>query len=150
MNKNMKYEKVKNLKTSEFKRVVGVKKETFEIMCEEYKKHEKKRKKGIGGRKAILLPKDKVFFMLEYYREYRTLLHISVDYGISEATASRVVRDVEKALIKSKKFSLPSKRELIKKDIKLETITIDATEIEIQRPKKNKKNTIQEKRKNIQ
>ncbi len=41
--------------------------------------------------------------MLSYDREYRTLEHIGFDYR---------VREVEDVLIKSKKFSLPSKRAL--------------------------------------
>ncbi len=32
--------------------------------------------------------------MLEYYREYRTLYHMGIDYGISEGHASKIVRDV--------------------------------------------------------
>jgi len=34
---------------------------------------------------------------------------MEIDYGISEVEASKVVRDVESVLIKSDKFSLPSK-----------------------------------------
>jgi hypothetical protein len=40
--------------------------------------------------------------MLEYYREYRTLAHMGIDYGISERHASKIVRDVESVLIKSR------------------------------------------------
>lgn len=86
-----------------------------------------------------LCSEDKVLLMLGYYREYRTLEHIGFDYGVSEATASRIVRDVESVLLKSGKFSLPSKRALYESEIELEYIAIDTTECPIQRPKKNKK-----------
>ena len=76
--------------------------------------------------------------MLEYYREYRTLAHMGFDYGISEPVASKLVREVESVLIKSGKFSLPSKRALYKSDIELDFVLIDVTEMPIQRPKKSK------------
>ena len=93
---------------------------------------------------------DRVLFMLEYYnREYRTLYHMGIDYGISEGHASKIVRDVESVLIKSGKFSLPSKRALYEADSEIEFVIIDATESPIQRPKKSKNDTIQGRRSNI-
>ena len=146
-----KIDKFKKVNEESFKRVVGVKKATFELMVKEYKKAEEERKRGhkIGGRKPKLCEEDRVLFMLEYYREYRTLYHMGIDYGISEGQASKVVRDVESVLIKSGKFSLPSKRVLYETDNEIESIMIDATESPIQRPKKNKKPIIQGKRDNI-
>ena len=87
--------------------------------------------------------------MLEYYREYRTLYHMGIDYGISERQASKLVRDVESVLIKSGKFSLPSKRALYDTDSEIEFIIIDATESPIERPKKSKESIIQGRRNNI-
>ena len=109
-----KIEKFKKVNEENFKRVVGVKRSTFEEMVKEYKKAEEERKKWhkIGGRKPKLCEEDRVLFMLEYYKEYRTLYHMGIDYGISEGHASKIVRDVESVLIKSGKFSLPSKRAL--------------------------------------
>ena len=137
MRKIDKFEKVSE---ENFKRVVGVKRSTFEVMVEEYKKSEAERKKGhkVGGRKPKLCEEDRVLFMLEYYREYRTLYHMGIDYGISEGQASKVVREVESVLIKSGKFSLPSKRALYEADSEIEFVIIDATETPIQRPKKTK------------
>jgi hypothetical protein len=148
MRKIDKFEKVNE---ENFKRVVGVKRETFKVMVAEYKKAEEERKEGhkIGGRKPKLCEEDRVLFMLEYYREYRTLYHMGIDYGISEGQASKVVRDVESVLIKSGKFSLPSKRVLYEADNEIEFVIIDATESPIQRPKKSKSTTIQGKRNNI-
>jgi len=146
-----KIDKYKKVKEEHFKRLTGVKRSTFEVMIEEYKKAEEERKKGhkIGGRKPKLCEEDRVLFMLEYYREYRTLSHMGFDYGISEGQASKTVKDVESVLIKSGKFSLPSKRELYDSENEIEYIIIDATESPIQRPKKSKKTTIQGRRSNI-
>ena len=147
MRKIDKFEKVND---ENFKRVVGVKRSTFEAMVKEYKRAEEERKKGhkVGGRKPKLCEEDRVLFMLEYYREYRTLYHMGIDYGISEGHASKIVRDVESVLIKSGKFSLPSKRALYEADSEIEFVIIDATESPIQRPKKSKESTIQGKRNN--
>ena len=146
-----KIDKFKDIDEATFKRVVGVKSTTYKVMVEEYKKAEIERKKGhkIGGRKPKLCEEDRVLFMLEYYREYRTLKHMGIDYGISEGQASKVVMDVEIVLIKSGKFSLPSKRVLYDTNSTIEFISIDVTESKIQRPKKSKKSTIQERKSNI-
>jgi len=140
-----------NIDADKFKRVVGVKPRTFQVMVEEYKLSEIERKKThkIGGRKPKLCEEDKVLLMLEYYREYRTLQHISIDYGISEGHASKTVRAVEKVLIKSGKFSLPGKKVLHNASNTIEYIVVDATESQIQRPKKSRDLTIQERRSNI-
>jgi len=146
-----KIDKLKKVSEENFKRGVGVKRATFELMVKEYKEAEKERKKGhkIGGRKPKLCEEDRVLFMLQYYREYRTLYHIGFDYGISEGQASRLVRDVESVLIKSGKFSLPSKRALYGDDVELNFVLVDVTEMPIQRPKKNKRDIIQARKKDI-
>ena len=140
-----KYEQLQKKPPKNFKRLIGVNEETFEAMISVFRAYETERKKnhGVGGRKS-LIPEDKVLLMLSYYREYRTLEHIGFDYGVSEATASRTVREVEDVLIKSGKFSLPSKWALYGDDIDLEFIVVDATESPIQRPKKSSESTIQE------
>jgi len=134
-----KYERLQKKPPKNFKRLIGVNEATFNEMILVFKEYEKERTKnhGVGGRKSLSL-EDKVLLMLSYYREYRTLEHIGFDYGVSESTASRIVRDVEDVLIKSGKFSLPSKRALYGDEIDLEFIVIDATESPIQRPKKSK------------
>ncbi len=140
-----KLERLSKFSDAHFKRLVGVKRSTFEVMFKEYKSYldEKSAKAGIGGRKKSLLPEDQLLLMLSYYREYRTLAHIGFDYGVSESTASRIVSEVEHVLIKSGKFSLPSKRALLGNDLELDIVVIDATEVPIQRPKKTRESTIQ-------
>ena len=59
------------------------------------------------GRPPKLSVEDQVLLCLNYWREYRTLFHIATSYGVSEPTASRIVRHVEDCLIQSKLFNLP-------------------------------------------
>lgn len=129
-----KYERLKQMKPAVFKRLVGVKVETFEEMLEAYGEHEIK-KKRLGGRPSLLSLATRLLMMLEYYREYRTLSHIALDYEVSEPTVWRIITDAEKALIQSGKFSLPGKKALYEDGgIELEYIIIDATECPVQRP----------------
>ena len=61
-------------------------------------------------------------------------------YGISESWCYRNCRWVEDTLIKSRHFSLPGKKALLKSDNELKVILIDASETPIERPKKRVKN----------
>ena len=142
-----KYELLQRQPPKNFKRFIGVNESTFNAMIEVFQAYEEERTKnhGKGGRKSLCL-EDKILLMLSYFREYRTLEHVGFEYGVSEATASRVVRKVESVLIKSGKFSLPSKRALYQSDIDLEFVVIDATESPIQRPKKSNDTTILERK----
>jgi hypothetical protein len=45
-------------------------------------------------------------------------------------------------LIKSQRFSLASKREIGQSETEIEVVIIDVAETEIERPKKNRSNTI--------
>lgn len=140
-------EKIKGLKEEEYQMLFGVKKRTFdkmlEILTEQYRKEHRQ-----GGRPPKLSVLDKLLIMLCYYREYRTMQHIAFDYNVAKSTVCESIQWVEKTLIESRIFRLPSKKTLYE-DKTLEIILIDATEVEIERPKKNRENTIQEKRKNI-
>ena len=141
-------EKIKKLEPKKFKRLIGVKPETFEKMVEEYEKHHNE-KKLKGGRPNKLSVSSQVLVMLEYYREYRSMSNIGLAYKISEATTSRIIREVESTLIKSEKFSLPSKRALYNENIDLNYILIDVTECPVERPKKSKERITAERKSNI-
>ena len=90
-----------------------------------------------------------VLMTLEYLREYRTYFHISTNYGISESNCYYTIRFVEDALIKSKHFSLPGRKQLLKSDMEYEVIVVDATESPIQRPKKSKSSSTQGRKSDI-
>jgi hypothetical protein len=138
----MKYEKAKNLKDKEFKRFFGIKKETFETMCEVVKEVLNQETRG---RNSELSVEDQVLLTLSYWREYRTQFHLGQDFGIHESNVSRTIQKIEDILIKSGKFSLPSKRRLLEEN-ELNYTIVDATEMMIERPKKNKEAIIREKR----
>ena len=138
----MRYEQVKNLKESDFKRLCGVKKETFLLMCETVSEAGGLEKRG---RKSGLLAEDQVLLTLSYWREYRTMFHLGQDFGLHESNVSRVIQKVEDVLIKCGKFSLPSKRRLSEENGLNYTI-VDVTEMTVERPKKNKSSVTAEKR----
>ena len=125
----MKYETVEKLSEEKFKRYTGVKKETFAMMLEIIKEHEKATKKKIGGPPRLVV-EDQLLVALAYWREYRTQDHLAVDFGVSQQTVGRIIRKIEDLLIKSGKFSLPVEPES-------ETIiVVDVMESPIERPKK--------------
>ncbi len=138
----MRYEKAKKLKDTEFKRLCGIKKETFLEMCEVVQAVENRK---TSGRKSELLVEDQVLLTVTFWREYRTMFHLGQDWGIHESNVSRLVRKIEDILIKCGKFSLPGKRRLLEENSLHYTI-VDVTEMSIERPKKNRKDVIQEKR----
>ena len=99
-----------------------------------------------GGHPPKLSVLDRLVTMLSYYRDYRTMENIAFEYGVVKSTVCECVKWVENILIKSGEFSLPKKRELVR-DTEIEVMLVDATECEIELPKKNSGNIIQEKRK---
>ena len=142
----MKYDQIKVLDAEGFRRLTGVKPETFERMVQILSDAEQK-KKAKGGRKNKLHLKDQLLITLEYIREYRTYFHIGKSYGISESTAYKTVRWVEDTLIKDPDFALPGRKALINGNY--DTVLIDATESPIERPKKSRRSSTLEKRKGI-
>lgn len=141
----MKFENIKNQSGQKFRRLAGVKRETFETMIKIITDADKI-KKAKGGRKNKLSIENRVLITLEYLREYRTYAHIAASYGISESAAFQTIRFVENVLVKSKEFRLPGKKALLKSDFEFDVILIDATETPIERPKKNSAISILEKR----
>ena len=133
-----KYEKIKDLPQDKFRRLTGVKPNTFHEMLEVLKKAEKI-KKARGGKPSKLCLADKLLMSLEYLREYRTYFHLGKSYGLSESACFRTCRWIENALIKSKNFSLPGRKALLKSDVDFEVILLDASESPIERPKKKLK-----------
>ena len=148
----MKWKKVQNLPEKQFRRIVGVKRKTFEKMLEIVVAASDKKKaeaKAPGGRPPKLSMEDKVLMTLEYLREYRTYAHIGISYGLCESKTWANIKWVEDVLIKSKEFSLPGRKALLKSDHEIEVVLIDATESPIERPKKNSANITQERKNGI-
>lgn len=137
----MRYETIKHLKDTDFKRLTGVQRETFERMLEMIEK-------GLRdfGRPHKLSRADQLLMTLMYWREYRTEFHIAQSYGISEATVCRTIHKVENALVCSGKFRLPGKKALQPSDTLFEVVLVDVSEQPIERPKKAKNGIIVAKR----
>lgn len=138
------YEQVKDFASEPFKRLTGVKPETFRVMVEALRAATSKKRKS--GRPSKLRVEDQLLMTLMYLRENRTYFHIGHAYGVNASTAYRVVRHAEEVLSKEAAFSLPSKRQLHASDMELSFVIVDVTETPIERPKKSKGTTTVAKR----
>jgi hypothetical protein len=74
---SQKYDKIKHLSHSLFKRCTGVNKFVFELMILVVEHWEKDNQKK-DGRPNKLIIADQILMMLEYYREYRTFFIIDL------------------------------------------------------------------------
>ena len=129
------YDHIKTLVDEEFRRLTGVKRSTFNQMILLLSGAEKAQKIK-SGKPHKLCMEDRLLLTLEYLREYRTYFHITSSYGVHETTAIRISRWVEDVLVKSKEFSLPGRKALLKSDMEYEVILVDAAESPCERPKK--------------
>ena len=129
----MRYETIKYLKDTDFKRLTGVQRETFEKM-------RKVIEKGMRdfGRPPKLSRADQLLMTLMYWREYRTEFHIAQSYGISESAVCRTIQKVEDTLVHSRKFRLQGKKALQPSETVFEVVLVDASEQPIELPKKAK------------
>lgn len=138
------YEKALELSDVDFKQVIGVKKETFEVMVEiltlTYQAKHKRR-----GRHAKLSIQDMLFMALKYWRQYVTQLELSIEFQVGEATTHDVIVWVENSLAKSKKFSLLGRGALLEHP-EIEIALVDVTESPVERPKKTNAPTTRVKR----
>jgi len=127
----MRYETIEQLKDTDFKRLTGVQRKTFDLMLKAVEKGSRD-----FGRPTKLNRADQLLMTLMYWREYRTEFHIAQSYGISEATVCRTIQKVENALVRSGKFRLPGKKVLQASDTVFEVVLVDVSEQPIERPKK--------------
>src|ERR1035438_9351832 len=134
--KQSKYEHVASLKDSQFKRLTGVKRPTFEHMVKILSAADAA-KKARGGRPSKLCVEDRLLLALEYLREYPTYFRLGQNYEVSEGYAFKIHRWVEDTLIKDKRFALPERKALLRSDMQYEVILIDASESPVERPKKD-------------
>jgi hypothetical protein len=129
----MRYETIKHLKDTDFKRLTGVQRETFDMMLEVVEQSLRD-----FGRPTKLTRADQLLMTLMYWREYRTEFHIAQSYGLSESTVCRTIQKVENALVCSGRFRLPGKKALQPSDTLFEVVLVDVSEQPIERPKKAK------------
>lgn len=134
-------ERIGNLPKGRYKELLGVDKSTFDkmysILLDAHIELHKR-----GGKPPKLTVLDKLVITLGYWREYRTYRNIAFDYGVGKTAIGDSVIWVEDTLIKDGAFSLPSKREMRRKDNVICVAVVDVTEQEIERPKKDSANGI--------
>jgi hypothetical protein len=129
---------IENLSAARFKRLTGVKRDVFALMLEVLETAKaSSRKHPSRGVPPKLTNADKLLLLLMYYREYRTMFHIGVTYGISESRVCEIIKDTEFILIQDPQFHLPGRKALLKPENNFEVVLIDVTEIPVERPKKN-------------
>jgi hypothetical protein len=133
-----------------FKQLFGVKKEIFRQMHDILKDAREKRRQNGGPRRTTLSVGDQLFMSLQYWREYRTMEHLGFEFGIAKSTVSDTITLVENVLIQDGTFQLPGKKALLSEENAGRTVVVDVTESPIERPKKNKRNGIQAKKRSIQ
>jgi len=140
-----KYEKSKKLSEKNFKRLIGVKRKTFEAMAEELSTaYEEKHRHG--GRKPKLTIENQLMLALEYWRQYLTFAELGFNYEMSESAAHAITVWVENTLIKCGRFNLPGKKALLE-DSDLQIVLLDVMESPIERPKKAKSQLFRQKEK---
>ena len=125
------YANLKDYTPEKFKRLSGVRKQTFATMLDALRT-------GLRafGRPPVLCLEDRLLLVLMYWREYRSYAHIAETYGVSEVTVWRTIKQFETILIKDKRFHLPGKKALRDPNTEIEVVQMDATECPCERPKK--------------
>jgi len=142
--KMTRYEKASKLSEKDFKQIIGVTKETFDVMVSvlqaAYIEKHKRR-----GRHSKLPIEDQLFMGLKYWRQYVTQKELAFEFEVGEATAHDYIIWVEDTLVKSGEFSLSGKKAPCE-DAEIEIVLVDVTESPIERPKKNNVNDTRVKR----
>jgi hypothetical protein len=135
-----KYEQTQALTNQQFKRIVGVKRATFEEMKDilQVAYTEKHRRRGRHSKLSVA---EMLLLALGYWRQYVTFAELAFNYGIAESSAHDITVWVENVLIKSGKFALPGKKALLEEN-ELEIVLVDVMESPVERPQKNKEYTI--------
>ena len=133
MEGTMFYKNICDTKPEEFKRLTGVKFDTFTDMIQAIRDAEPLLKIKRGQKRKLCL-EDELMMTLRYWREYVTIFSLSKTYGLSECGANKIIHRTERAL--AGKFKLPGKARILDDDLEFEVFVIDATETPIERPKK--------------
>lgn len=132
------YLRVILLPDDKFKRFTGLSKEVFwDALCA----LERAKKKARGGRKSTLGNGDYLLITLMYYRNYNTMFLIAQEYGISEGYVCKIIHKTEIILARDERFALLKHDLSLNQDSETEIVVVDATEVRIERPKKNRRNT---------
>lgn len=134
----MKFEFVSKLSDEEFRRLVGIKRDTYnEIVI--FLKNRIAEKLKFGGKKHKLSVENQTLLTFEYLREYRTFFHISKSYQIAESTTYRIFKWVSSEIYKNFELDDFRKKNSKLSDNEFGILIVDATESPIERPKTEQK-----------
>ena len=128
-------ERIGNLKEAENQVLLGVDKRTYDAMHEDLVEEYKRLHKN-GGKTPTLTVTDKLVITLGYRKEYRAYRNNAFDYDVGKSAIGNAIIWVENTLLKSKVFTLPSKRAMQRPDNRVCVAVVDVTEQEIERPQK--------------
>lgn len=146
----MNWETISQLQGKKFRRYTGIYRSVYDDMLECVRETKSAtRKHPTKGVSSTLSIDNQLLMTVMYWREYRDQEHLAIDYGISQSTVSRTIREIEDILIKSGQFSLPGRKSLLTKDGAYEVVIVDVCETPTERPKKSKSESIVAKRNDI-
>jgi hypothetical protein len=122
-----------NRNDAEFQRMTGLKKYQFERLLHLLQEYVNDNWSTRGYHNSQFTLADKLLITLRYLRDYPTFLSLGSEFGISESYTYKLFTKISASLVKILK--LPNLKEL--EDSNIQTIIIDVTEQETERPKKN-------------
>ena len=125
----LKYEELKGLNDTKFKRLIGVKREIFEFQTA-ILEDALKEKHRQGGRRPKLAVEDILLLMYGYLRDYTTFLKLGMYFCLDESNAYRWTIWAESVL----SSYMAEDFDLTKLDKSKEYI-VDVTECTVERPK---------------
>lgn len=132
----MRYASLQNLPSDSFKRLVGIAPDLFIEQLTVLEQAERAKRKS--GRPSPLSLADQLLLTLGYWREYRTLFHLGVTYGVHESTAQRIVTRTAQRLLAAQALDRVrlAATEVLAADA---VVIVDASESPIERPKKTRR-----------
>ena len=140
------YQKYQAFSEEKFRRMTGVTKDQFAkilvLFLDYVDKNWTKR-----GRPSPFILEDRLLLTFRYLRDYPTFVVLGNEFGISESFCNKIFNKVSVSLVKILKLPLKS---LENSGKVVEKVVIDVSEQETERPKKNKKESFQARKKSTQ
>ena len=102
-------EKLANLTNKKFKRLMGVKREDFNIMVEVVEDAYKERHKK-GGRPSNFKSREKVIVLLLYIKNYDAMEDYGIQFDLPKSVVCDYVHEVLEVLLSNKNFTLFGKK----------------------------------------
>ncbi len=131
--------RIRKFSPRNFKRLTGISLYCFEIILAKLQSHfddlHRTNPLSKRGLKSSISLEDKLLLTLYYLRDYPTFIKLGQSFDISESYANKIYHIILDVLVKY--FHVPNRNELLDKE--LDTIIIDVTEQQIERPVKKQK-----------